>query len=141
LSVDLDAKINEIKTDQKQKKKPKLPVLVNGRCFVKIPHKDGDRLNVGNPLAKSFLAKIKEGVLGSIPKENALLALRYHTIISYWENNRDRILAQKAIVVDENAHTGAILPITVVAGTITRRAVEPTWLTASNYSVWSFSFK
>jgi DNA polymerase gamma 1 len=26
------------------------------------------------------------------------------------------------------------LPNTVVAGTITRRAVEPTWLTASNYS-------
>ncbi len=34
---------------------------------------------------------------------------------------------------DERCKSGAILPITVVAGTITRRAVEPTWLTASNY--------
>lgn len=33
----------------------------------------------------------------------------------------------------EGEHYGAILPNTVVAGTITRRAVEPTWLTASNY--------
>lgn len=30
---------------------------------------------------------------------------------------------------------GIILPKTIVSGTITRRAVEPTWLTASNYEV------
>lgn len=29
-------------------------------------------------------------------------------------------------------HQGVILPQLVVAGTVTRRAVEPTWLTASN---------
>ena len=31
---------------------------------------------------------------------------------------------------------GAILPNTIVSGTITRRAVESTWLTASNYQVF-----
>jgi DNA polymerase gamma 1 len=31
--------------------------------------------------------------------------------------------------------TGIILPRVVVAGTVTRRAVEPTWLTASNAQV------
>ena len=33
---------------------------------------------------------------------------------------------------DEEAFLGAILPKVVSAGTVTRRAVEPTWLTASN---------
>lgn len=33
---------------------------------------------------------------------------------------------------DESASYGAILPRLVPAGTVTRRAVEPTWLTASN---------
>ena len=32
---------------------------------------------------------------------------------------------------------GAILPMVKVAGTTTRRAVEPTWLTASNAKVFS----
>jgi hypothetical protein len=31
---------------------------------------------------------------------------------------------------------GVILPRTAVSGTITRRAVEATWLTASNYKVF-----
>jgi hypothetical protein len=34
---------------------------------------------------------------------------------------------------------GAIIPMTAVAGTITRRAIEPMWLTATNYSVLIFS--
>jgi DNA polymerase gamma 1 len=33
----------------------------------------------------------------------------------------------------DNHNYGVILPRTAVSGTITRRAVEPTWLTASNY--------
>ena len=53
--------------------------------------KDGDKLNVGNPLAKSFLNKIEEGVMSSIPKKTAKLALKYHRVISYWENNCTRI--------------------------------------------------
>lgn len=36
---------------------------------------------------------------------------------------------------DEENRYGAILPQVVTAGTITRRAVEPTWLTASNARV------
>jgi hypothetical protein len=48
-------------------------------------------MNVGNPLAKSFLSKINEGVLSSIPEEYAGLAVKYHKIISYWEMNLKRI--------------------------------------------------
>lgn len=36
---------------------------------------------------------------------------------------------------DEEGQYGAILPQVVTAGTVTRRAVEPTWLTASNARV------
>ena len=46
--------------------------------------------------------------------------------------------SQKVIWVNENQEMnlkGAILPLIAVAGTITRRAVESTWLTASNYMV------
>ena len=39
-----------------------------------------------------------------------------------------------AVQID-NDQTGIILPRVVVAGTVTRRAVEPTWLTASNAQV------
>ena len=53
--------------------------------------KDGNKLNVGNPLAKAFLSKINEGVIRSIPEESAGLALKFYTSISYWENNEKRI--------------------------------------------------
>lgn len=35
----------------------------------------------------------------------------------------------------DSAGVRAILPLVQVAGTVTRRAVEPTWLTASNAKV------
>jgi len=38
---------------------------------------------------------------------------------------------------DDEGQYGAILPQVVTAGTVTRRAVEPTWLTASNARVRS----
>ena len=33
--------------------------------FVKLPHKDGGENNVGNPLAKDFLDKLKDGILAT----------------------------------------------------------------------------
>jgi hypothetical protein len=53
--------------------------------------KDGDEINVGNPLSKSFLNKINEGVMSSLPEKSAGLALRLYSNISYWENNEKRI--------------------------------------------------
>lgn len=38
---------------------------------------------------------------------------------------------------DEDSLYGAIIPRVITAGTVTRRAVEPTWLTASNARVSS----
>ncbi|CAL8135395.1 unnamed protein product [Orchesella dallaii] len=63
---------------------------------------------------------------------------------SYWRNNRDRILGQMSIWFNrdevptgiycdyKDCDYGAILPQVAVSGTLTRRAVEPTWMTASN---------
>ncbi len=67
--------------------------LMNNEDYavIKIPHKDGEKLNVGNPLSKTFLAKIEEGILGSNPKRSADLALQLYSAISYWENNEKRI--------------------------------------------------
>jgi hypothetical protein len=42
--------------------------------------------------------------------------------------------SQMAVQIKDDG-TAIILPRVVVAGTVTRRAVEPTWLTASNAQV------
>ena len=42
---------------------------------------------------------------------------------------------ERTVVTPSSGKVGAILPQVVVAGTATRRAVEPTWLTASNAKV------
>lgn len=44
-------------------------------------------------------------------------------------------VSQRHKEFDEEGQYGAILPQVVTAGTVTRRAVEPTWLTASNARV------
>ena len=52
--------------------------------------------------------------------------------ISYWTNSSKRILSQMHMSYCNQTDEGAILPRVIVSGTVTRRAVEPTWLTASN---------
>uniref|UniRef100_A0A1B6D0L6 DNA polymerase subunit gamma-1 n=1 Tax=Clastoptera arizonana TaxID=38151 RepID=A0A1B6D0L6_9HEMI len=111
----------------------------NGYGFVKLPHKDGKHLNVGNPLAKDFIYKFSKNELAS-SDPRAERVIEISRMLSYWRNNRERVEKQlvvwlgkrdkpKSIDCDE---LGAILPQVVVSGTLTRRAVEPTWMTASN---------
>lgn len=111
--------------------------------FFKLPHKDGASYNVGNPLAKDFLNKFSENVLAGLDV-SATEVLKIARMLSYWRNNRDRIMSQLVIWLDDRslpsslkrtkggARYGAIIPQVVVSGTLTRRAVEPTWMTASN---------
>ncbi|KAH1026959.1 DNA polymerase subunit gamma-1, mitochondrial [Dendroctonus ponderosae] len=109
--------------------------------FFKLPHKDGAAYNVGNPLAKDFLNKFSENVLAS-DSAHAEEVLTIARKLSYWRNNRNRILEQMIGWLPEehlpkelrNAGItlGAIIPQVVVCGTLTRRAMEPTWMTASN---------
>lgn len=108
--------------------------------FYKLPHRDGAGKRVGNPLAKDFLSKIEEGVLRSTIGDKAESVLKFGSMCSYWKNNMKRISSQMVVQLpdDDSAHKspedfhGAIVPRVITAGTVTRRAVEQTWLTASN---------
>lgn len=115
--------------------------LENCCWFMKLPHKDGSSNRVGNPLAKTFITKFSENVLTG-EGSTAQRVIEIAKMVSYWRNNCDRIKGQLTIwlsknqLPDELQHLemdyGAILPQVVVSGTLTRRAVESTWMTASN---------
>ncbi|KAM4677002.1 DNA polymerase subunit gamma-1 [Discoglossus pictus] len=123
-------------------------VNVSGCWFYRLPHKDGNANNVGSPFAKDFLPKMEDGTLqASTGDTSATRALEINKMISFWRNAHKRISSQMVVWLkkselprtitrnpeyDEENKYGAILPHVVSAGTITRRAVEPTWLTASN---------
>lgn len=110
--------------------------------FFKVPHKDGPNARVVTPLAKAFGAHFKTGVLSS---DNPLAreALQMNAMCSYWIGSNDRITKQMVVWQSQVKSlpeikagnlegTGVILPQTVAMGTITRRATEPTWMTAAN---------
>ncbi|XP_077174016.1 DNA polymerase subunit gamma-1 isoform X2 [Paroedura picta] len=123
-------------------------VHVPGCWFFKLPHKDGNNNNVGSPFAKDFLPKMEDGTLQAGTRgSDGTRALEINKKISFWRNAHKRISSQMVVWLkkgelpravtrhpgyDEESSYGAILPQVVTAGTITRRAVEPTWLTASN---------
>ena len=119
--------------------------LKGGFIFYKLPHKDGEKANVGNPLAKTFIKYAQDGTLTS-PGDEAKDALDMNAQCSYWISARDRILNQMVVwqsaeldlqfpppeSSDEPQKFGIILPQVITMGTVTRRAIERTWLTASN---------
>ncbi|KAI2636431.1 DNA polymerase family A [Hypomontagnella submonticulosa] len=110
--------------------------------YFKLPHKDGPTSRCANPLAKGYLTYFDKGTLSSeypLAKE----ALDMNASCSYWISARDRIMSQMVVYEKDKLGDGAtsgkepdergyILPQVIPMGTITRRAVENTWLTASN---------
>ncbi len=118
-------------------------VLSGGFNFYKLPHKDGEDANVANPLGKTFIKYVQDGTLKS-PANEAKEALDLNALCSYWISARDRILNQLVIWQNSNRTLGLpnppaiqkkygiILPQVISMGTVTRRAIEKTWLTASN---------
>jgi DNA polymerase gamma 1 len=114
--------------------------------FYKLPHKDGEEANVGSPLTKTFMKYAQDGTMTS-PFPEARDALDMSAQCSYWISARDRIMSQMPVwqtptrdlgfrvPADTPAPAdkwGVILPQMTAMGTITRRAIERTWLTASN---------
>ena len=108
--------------------------------YFKLPHKDGPQARCASPLAKGYLQYFENGVLSS-EYSYAKEALEMNASCSYWISARDRIRSQMVVYKNDTvgvqqAHTpddlGFILPQVIPMGTITRRAVENTWLTASN---------
>ena len=113
--------------------------------YFKLPHKDGPNARCANPMAKGYLNYFEKGTLSS-EYPYAKEALQMNASCSYWISARDRIMSQmvvyesdmgqpksksKSKAKDED-ECGYILPQIIPMGTITRRAVENTWLTASN---------
>ncbi|KAL4887392.1 DNA polymerase family A-domain-containing protein [Aspergillus karnatakaensis] len=108
--------------------------------YFKLPHKDGPQARCVSPLTKGYLQYFERGTLSSqyaLAKE----ALEMNASCSYWISARDRIMGQLVVYQDdvqsvhakkEDQSLGFILPQIIPMGTITRRAVENTWLTASN---------
>lgn len=121
-------------------------VLHEGFTFYKLPHKDGDAANVGSPLTKTFVKYAQDGTLTS-PGDDARGALDMNAQCSYWISARDRILKQMvvwqrqgldmgmAVGDGPGSKAGIIIPQVITMGTVTRRAIERTWLTASNAKV------
>ncbi|KAF7976646.1 hypothetical protein HWV62_5969 [Athelia sp. TMB] len=118
--------------------------LREGYTFYKLPHKDGEAANVGNPLAKPFMKFAADGTLTS-PGNEAREALDMNAQCSYWISARDRIMNQHVVWQDDKLNIGfpdlekgkgkkwgVIIPQVITMGTVTRRAIEKTWLTASN---------
>jgi DNA polymerase gamma 1 len=114
--------------------------------YYKIPHKDGPQARCGNPLAKGYLQYFEKGTLTSA-YTYAKEALEMNASCSYWTSARDRIMSQMVVYNDEfpdapelesasrkraSNRVGFILPQVIPMGTVTRRSVEKTWLTASN---------
>ncbi|PWN28957.1 hypothetical protein BDZ90DRAFT_217923, partial [Jaminaea rosea] len=126
--------------------------------FYKVPHTAGEDSNVGSPFSKSFMAFFEDGTLRSehpeeLGKRAARDALDLNAQCSYWIGVRDRVANQMVVWDGEGGskmefglgasgmrrgekektrRKGLILPQVVTMGTITRRAIEKTWLTASN---------
>ena len=112
----------------------------HAHVYYKLPHKDGPQARCANPLAKGYLQFFENGVLSS-EYAYAKEALEMNASCSYWISARDRIMSQMVVyeqdlpqLQDQSGveDLGFILPQIIPMGTITRRAVENTWLTASN---------
>ncbi|KAG8984305.1 DNA-directed DNA polymerase gamma mip1 [Tulasnella sp. 427] len=125
-----------------------------GYTFYKLPHKDGEKANVGSPFGKTFVKHAEQGTLTS-PGGEANEALSMNAQCSYWISARDRVMKQMVVwdgsggsrmgfpssrpsavddvnLAKEGQKWGMILPQVITMGTVTRRAIENTWLTASN---------
>ncbi|NXP46319.1 DPOG1 polymerase, partial [Heliornis fulica] len=130
-------------------------VNIPGCWFFKLPHKASWVLlglflatPYPSPFAKDFLPRMEDGTLrAAVGRTHGTRALEINKMISFWRNAHKRISSQMVVWLkkgelprvvtrhpsyNEEDDYGAILPQVVTAGTITRRAVEPTWLTASN---------
>ncbi|WZH42706.1 DNA polymerase family A-domain-containing protein [Fusarium acuminatum] len=112
----------------------------HAHSYFKLPHKDGPTARCANPMAKGYLTYFESGILSS-EYSYAKEALEMNASCSYWISARDRIRSQMVVYEKDlpggreesnGERDGFILPQIIPMGTITRRAVENTWLTASN---------
>ncbi|ANB14021.1 DNA-directed DNA polymerase gamma MIP1 [Sugiyamaella lignohabitans] len=137
-------KLNYTRCDMTSLSKEELEKLgISKRSiYFKIPHNDGQAARCTNPMAKQYVSYFDRGVLSS-QFEYAKSAVELNSQCTYWISSRERISRQMPIYDEDtdmgisNAETGdskfgMIIPKIIPMGTVTRRAVEDLWLTASN---------
>lgn len=95
--------------------------------YERIPHPNGEGLNVGGVLSKDYIDDFESGTLSSdLPQAQELIRLAIR--VSYWTSVRSRVLQQlPAKALDEDMDV--IVPQTIPHNTATNRAGEHLWLT------------
>lgn len=98
----------------------------------KVPHLTEENGNVGSLFAKGYQKAIEAGILSSAHKQSLLTRLlSLNSKWSFWTGYRERLSKQLVIMTNDDDY-GFIIPGTIAMGTVTRRAVESTWMTAGN---------
>lgn len=113
----------------------------------KVPHPEGSKKRCTLIMSKSYIKFFENGVLTS-EYDYAKEILDLNATASYWMGNRARIMDQFVVYCDPKGEKnkffdtkkdckthkemGMIIPKLCTMGTVTRRATENTWLTASN---------
>jgi DNA polymerase gamma 1 len=98
--------------------------------YTRIPHKDGEGVNVGNVLTKDYVEDFESGVLTSdLPEARELIGLAIN--VAYWTSVRSRVREQniEAAKTPEGKKFNLIVPASVPHNTSTNRAGENLWLT------------
>lgn len=122
-----------------------LPRAADDHVLFKVPHPNGPQFDCTVLLSKPYIHYFEKGILTS-ESEFAREALHMNSSGSYWMATRERIFNQFNVpsvkfpgqfraldgVTRTKEDLGIILPPVIPMGTVTRRAVENTWLTASN---------
>lgn len=98
--------------------------------YVRIPHKDGEGVNVGGVLTKDYSDEFESGVLSSdLPQAKELIKLAIN--VAYWTSVRSRVKEQNVeeVKTPEGAKFLMIAPASVPHNTSTNRTGENLWLT------------
>jgi DNA polymerase gamma 1 len=98
--------------------------------YIRIPHPDGEGVNVGGLLTKDYADDFESGQLSSdLPEAKELIKLAIN--VAYWTSVRSRVREQlvEVIKTPEGKEFKMIVPAAVPHNTSTNRAGENLWLT------------
>jgi DNA polymerase gamma 1 len=95
--------------------------------MVRVPHPNGEGINVGGVLSKDYLDDFESGTLSSdLPQAQELIRLAVK--VSYWTSVRSRVKEQLPTKSLDSDLT-IVIPQTIPHNTATNRAGEHLWLT------------
>lgn len=98
--------------------------------YLRIPHKDGEGVNVGGVLTKDYVEDFESGILNSdLSQAKELISLAVN--VAYWTSVRSRVREQnvETVVTPRGNKFKLIVPASVPHNTSTNRAGENLWLT------------